>query len=141
MLEYVQRVNRLGSLARRYGFDALVVLTAVGAVLEVAFGKDEPDGSRTSDWLAAPAVALIVLPLLARRRFAFATPAAVWLFAAAFSFADGRLIPTSAGISVAGAVAAFLLGNLRDPVQGRSGLAIVLGGAAIITYNDPTHAA
>ena len=37
--------------------------------------------------------------------------------------------------------AAFLLGNLRDAVQARMGLAIVLGGAAIIVYNKPGHAA
>ena len=37
--------------------------------------------------------------------------------------------------------AAFLLGNLRDETQARIGLAIVLGGAAIVVYNNPTHAA
>ena len=37
--------------------------------------------------------------------------------------------------------AALLLGNLRDDVAGRVGLAIVLGGAAIIVYNSPEHAA
>jgi signal transduction histidine kinase len=36
--------------------------------------------------------------------------------------------------------AAFLLGNLRDAVQRRVGLAVVLGGAAIVVYNDPNHA-
>ena len=35
--------------------------------------------------------------------------------------------------------AAFLLGNLRDAVQARIGLAIVVGGAAIIVYNVPDH--
>ena len=39
-----------------------------------------------------PAIALVVLPLLARRRFPFAAPAAVWLLAAALSFVDGRLV-------------------------------------------------
>ena len=47
---------------------------------------------RTTRWLAAPAIALVVLPLLARRRFPFAAPAAVWLLATALSFADGRLV-------------------------------------------------
>jgi signal transduction histidine kinase len=33
--------------------------------------------------------------------------------------------------------AALLLGNLRSDLQGRVGLAIVLGGAAIVVYNSP----
>ena len=37
--------------------------------------------------------------------------------------------------------AAFLLGNLRDDVQARLGLAIVVGGAAIVVYNEPGHVA
>ena len=47
-------------------------------------------------WFAVPAVALMVLPLLARRRFPFAAPASVWMLAAALSFVDGRLIPFTA---------------------------------------------
>ena len=38
-------------------------------------------------------------------------------------------------------VAAFLLGNLRDDTQARIGLAIVVGGAATVIYNNPRHAA
>src|SRR4051812_49996425 len=81
----------------------------------------------------------MVLPLLARHRHAFAAPAAVWLLAAAVSLADGRLVPFAAGINAAGLAAAFLLGQVRDMVQRRAGLAIVLGGAAIVAVNDPTH--
>jgi signal transduction histidine kinase len=36
--------------------------------------------------------------------------------------------------------AAFLLGNLADDKEGRIGLAVVLGGAAIVIYNSPGHA-
>ena len=56
-----------------------------------------------------------------------------------FSFVDGRLIVFASGVYVAGIVAAFLLGNLRDAVQARIGLAVVVGGAAIVVYNDPQH--
>jgi signal transduction histidine kinase len=35
--------------------------------------------------------------------------------------------------------AALLLGNLRDDLQARLGLAIVLGASAIVVYNDPTN--
>jgi signal transduction histidine kinase len=136
-LQYVHRVSRVWSLARAYGLDALIVIAAVESALEVAV-RDEV---QTTSWFAVPAIALIMLPLLARRRFPFGAPASVWLLAAAFSFVDGELVPSTATASVAGIAAAFLLGNLRDAVQARLGLAIVLSGAAIVVYNDPDHPA
>ena len=42
---------------------------------------------------------------------------------AALSFVDGRLIPFTASVTVAGLAASFLLGNLRDAAQARLGLA------------------
>ena len=139
-LKYVQPVNRAGCLARTYAFDLLIVLAAIVATLEVALRQDAPQAPRSEVWFAAPAIALVVLPLLGRRRAPFAAAVAVWLIAAAITFVDGRLVPFSASVTVAGLVAAFLLGNLRDAVQARMGLAIVLGGAAIIVYNNPGHA-
>jgi signal transduction histidine kinase len=139
-LQYVQRVTRISSLARAYVFDALVVIAAVESALEVALRHDQLREPRTTPWFAVPAIALVVLPLVGRRRFSFAAPAAVWLVAAAVSFVDGRLVPFTATAVVAGFAAAFLLGNLRDSVQARLGLAIVLGGAAIVVNNDPNHA-
>jgi signal transduction histidine kinase len=113
---------------------------AVESALEVALRDDPTTAPRSSLWFAAPAIALVLLPLLARRVFPFAAPASVWLLAAALSFADGRLVVFTFGATVAGIVAAFLLGNLRDTAQGRIGLAIVIASAAIIVYNDPNHA-
>jgi signal transduction histidine kinase len=140
-LQYVQGVSRVWSLARTYGLDALIVIAAVESALEVALRHDPQQEPRTTPWFAAPAIALVVLLLLGRRRFPFGAPAAVWVLAAALSFVDGRLVSFTASAYVAGFAAAFLLGNLRDPVQARIGLAIVLGGAAIVVYNDPDHAA
>ena len=128
----------ISSLARRHGFDALIVLAALEAALEVLLQADGPDEPSTTRWFTVPAIALVVLPLLARRRFPFAAPVCVWLAAAAVTFVDGRLIASAPAAFVAGMVAAFLLGNLRDDFQGRVGLGVVLGGAAIIVYNNPT---
>jgi signal transduction histidine kinase len=94
----------------------------------------------TTRWFTVPALALIVLPLLLRRRFPFAAPAAVWVIAAGCAVVDGRLVVFSVISSVAGMIAAFLLGNLRDDTQARLGLAIVVGGAAVVIYNNPKHA-
>jgi signal transduction histidine kinase len=133
-------VSKLASLVRRHGFDALILIAAFEGTLEAAFRHDASIEPTTTRWIAAPAVALIVLPLLARRRFPFGAPAAVWLLGAALSFVDGRLVIFTASPFIAGMAAAFLLGNLRDDTQARLGLAIVLGGAAIVVYNDPKHA-
>jgi signal transduction histidine kinase len=134
-------VRRLRSLTRRYGFDLLIAFVALDAALEVVFRHDPTAEPRTTHWFAAPAIALVVLPLLGRRRFPFAAPALLWLWAAALSFVDGRLVVFTLGVEVAGMVAAFLLGSLREPAQARIGLAIVLSAAAIVVYNDPSHAA
>jgi signal transduction histidine kinase len=133
-------MKRIGHLARTYGVEVLIVIAAVESALEVALRDDALRAPRTTAWFAAPAVALVVLCLLGRRRFPFAAPACLWALAAALSFVDGRLITFTASVAVAGFAAAYLLGNLRDEVQARLGLAIVLGGAAIIMYNDPNHA-
>jgi signal transduction histidine kinase len=138
-VEYVRCVSRLWSFARRYGFDLLIVIAAIESALEVALRDDAQQTPRTSPWFAVPAAAIIVLPLLARRRWRFGAPVAVWLLATGFSFVDGRLVEFSGGVTAAGMVAAFLLGQLPDAVQGRLGLAVVLSGAATIVYNDPNH--
>jgi signal transduction histidine kinase len=128
-------------MARRYGFDALVVLATAEATFALAFSRDSADAPRTTLWFCVPAIALVMLPLLARRRFPFAAPFSVWLLGPAISFVDGRLIPFTPSISVAGLAAAFLLGNLRNNFEAWLGLGLVLSGAAIVVYHDPTHAA
>ncbi len=85
-------MSRLVYLVRSHGFDVLIVLAATAVVLEVLLRQDAAEAPRTPLWFAVPAIALVVLPLLGRRRFPFAAPAAVWLLAAAFSFVDGRLV-------------------------------------------------
>ena len=132
-------MSRLVPFARRYGFDILIVLGALESALEIAFRSDAE--SQSAPWFAVPAAALIVLPLLARHRWPFGAPIAVWLLAAAVSFADGGLVGDAAALSVAGMAAAFLLGQLGDATQARIGLAVVLGGAAIVVSNQPGHAA
>src|SRR2546428_6750605 len=107
-------------------------------MLEVLVGRDSPDAPRTTLWFVLPAIAILVLPILARRRFPFA-PAAHWLLAAGISFVDWRLIPFAISIFVVGLVAAFLLGNLRDPMQAGIGLALVIGGPATVVYKIPGH--
>ncbi|MGN6430312.1 MAG: sensor histidine kinase [Gaiellaceae bacterium] len=134
-------MRSLWPLARRYGFDALIVVAAIQGTLTVAFNREATDAPRTTLWFCVPAVALVMLPLLARRRFPFAAPFFVWLLGPAISFVDGRLVPFTPSISVAGLAAAFLLGNLRNNLEAWLGLGVVLSGAAIVVYHDPSHSA
>ncbi len=132
-------MNRFGLLARRYGLDLLIVLAALESALQVALGDTLQRAPSSPLWIAVPAAVLVVLPLLSRRRFPFAAPVALWLLAALISFVDGRLIVFAWGIYVGGLIAAFLLGNLRDAVQERIGLAVVVIAMVVIVYNDPNH--
>jgi signal transduction histidine kinase len=140
-MQYVRRMSRLWSLGRRYGLDLLIVITGIAGALEVALGRDAAEAPRSSPWFAVPAIALLVLALLARRRFPFAAPAALWLLAGGLTFVDGQLVGFTNSVFAAGMVAAFLLGQAADPVQGRIGLVIVVSAAAFIVYNDPSHSA
>jgi signal transduction histidine kinase len=124
-------------LARTHGLDLLIVIAAAVAVVEVLDRRDHP-GDLTA-LLAAPASALLMLPLLARHRWPFLAPAWLWLFGAALSFVDGRLVVTPNSVYAAGMVSAFLIGTLRDDRENRIGLGIVVGGAAVIAANDPSH--
>jgi signal transduction histidine kinase len=132
-------MSSIRPLLRRYAFDAVIVLAALEIALEVAF-RDDARAPTTTGWFTGPAMALLVLPLLLRRRFPFAAPAAVWAVAAVLSFVDGRLVVFSITASVAGMAAAFLLGNLSDDTQARAGLAVVIAGSATVVYNNPDHA-
>jgi signal transduction histidine kinase len=138
-VEYVQRVSRIGHLVRVYGLDALIAVLAIQAVAVVVVRRDAPDAPEAPLWFVLPAIAVMVLPLFARRRFPFGAPAIFWLVATASSFVDGRLIPFPGGMYVLGMTTAFLLGNLRTALKARLGLAIVVGGAAIIIWNLPEH--
>jgi signal transduction histidine kinase len=140
-VEYGQRVSRIEHFARTYGVDVLVVLLVIAAMLEVAVRPDSTNAPRTTLWFCVPALALMVLPLFARRRVSFAAPAAFWLLAAALSFVDGRLIPFSIAVFLIGMAASFMLGNLHESRQAWTGLVIALAGAGVVTHNEPTHTA
>jgi signal transduction histidine kinase len=137
-VQYVQRVSRIRYVPRKYWFDLLIAVLATAAMLEVVVGRDSPGAPRPL-WFALPAIAIMVLPIFARRRFPFGAPTAYWLLAAAVSYIDWRLIPFAISLFVVGLAVAFLLGNLRNALQAGIGLAMVVGGSAIVTYKIPGH--
>jgi signal transduction histidine kinase len=133
---YVGGVSRVAPLLSRFGLDLLIGLAALQAAIAttVKEGLDHPSGP--VHWFEVVAIGAAVLTLLGRRRFPFAAPAALWLVSSALSFLDGQLIVNQAGIFVAGMGAAVLLGNQRAARNAYLGLAIVLGGAALVVVNE-----
>jgi signal transduction histidine kinase len=136
-VRYVPRVVQIRHVARTYWFELLIAGMAIAGMLELVVGRDSPGAPPTTLWLAIPTVAILVLPLFARRRFPFAAPAAYWLLAAGISFFDGVLLAFIGSLGVVGLATAFLLGNLRDPLKAGAGLVIVLVGIVIVVYNIP----
>ena len=136
-MRYVQRVSRIRYVAREYWFELLIAFLAIAGMLELVVGRDSPAAPPTTPWIAIPTVGVLVLLLLARRRFPFAAPAGYWLLAAAISFGDGVLLAFVGSLSIVGLASAFLLGNLRNPLKAGVGLIVVLVGIVIVVYNIP----
>ncbi|HEX9865315.1 MAG TPA: sensor histidine kinase [Acidimicrobiia bacterium] len=130
----------MGVFLRRYGFDLVLVVVILDGVFEVT-SADAEVGVSVPQWVIVSGTVAIVLPLFARRRFPFMSPAMVWLIGAVFSFVEGRLAVTTFGVYVTGVIAAYLLGNLLEPARARTGLIVVLIGASVVVYNDPSRAA
>jgi signal transduction histidine kinase len=140
-VRYVQHVSQARHLAREYWFELLIVFLAIAGMLELVVGRDLPGAPATSLWIAIPTIGVLVLLLLARRRFPFGAPAAYWILAGAISFGDGVLLAFVGSLSIVGLASAFLLGNLRDPLKAGAGLIVVVVGILVVVYNIPGETA
>jgi signal transduction histidine kinase len=140
-VRYVQHVSGARHLAREYWFELLIVFLAIAGMLELVVGRDLPGAPATSLWIAIPTIGVLVLLLLARRRFPFGAPAAYWILAGAISFGDGVLLAFVGSLSIVGLASAFLLGNLRDPLKAGAGLIVVVVGILVVVYNIPGETA
>jgi signal transduction histidine kinase len=134
-VEYVQGV-RVRDFARKYWFDLLIAALAVAAMLAVIA---TPDATQTTLWFCLPAIAILVLPIFARRRFPFGGPLAYFVLAAGISLIDWQLIPDRESFFVIGLAVAFLLGNLRNAWQAGIGLVVVVSSLAFIVDEIPGH--
>jgi len=137
-VEYRHRMTRRSDLAREYWFELLIAVMAVAAMLELVVRRNSPAAPSTPLWFSVPAVELLVLPLVLRRRFPFAAPATFWLLSAALTFVNGWLVPFVGSLGVVGLATAFLLGNLRDERKAWIGLGIVIGCILVVVANIPT---
>jgi signal transduction histidine kinase len=140
-VQYVHRVSRIGPVARTHWFDLLIAAVAIAAMVEVVVGQDRAGSGAptTTMWVCVPAIALLVSPLFARRRFPFMAPAMYWVLAVAISFVDWRLTTFPISLFLAGMAASFLLGNLRNNLQAGIGLGVAVAGAVIVVSTIPDY--
>lgn len=124
-------------LAREYWFELLIAVMAIAGMLELVVGRDYPGAPSLSPWVSVLLVAVLVLPLFARRRFPFAAPALYWVIAPTLTLVDDLLIPFIGSLGVVGLASAALLGNLRSPLKAGVGLVLVVGGILVVIGNIP----
>ena len=136
-LEYLRLVKRFLRLARRYWFDALVLAGLGVGLAGTVVGQDKTDGPTGPLWFDVLAIAAIVTPLFARRRFPFGAPVAVGAAVALTSLVDERLVPYAFIPFLAGCAAVFLVGLLRERTQAVAGLVLAIGVEALVAYRDP----
>ncbi|HKF14516.1 MAG TPA: sensor histidine kinase [Gaiellaceae bacterium] len=122
--------------ARKYWFDLLIAALALAAMLELIVGRES---AQTTLWFGLPALAILVLPIFARRRFPFGGPVGYFVLAAAVSLIDWQLVPSLEAFFVVGLAVAFLLGNLRNPWQAAAGLIVAVSSLVFIVYEVPDH--
>jgi signal transduction histidine kinase len=129
--------KRFWPLARRYWFDALIVVGVGISIAGAVVGQGRTNGPEGPTWADIVLVLLIVTPLLARRRFPFGAPLTVGAAVIFATFADNSLVPFDFIIFLTGCAAVFLLAQLPDPRQAVAGLAMAVGVEAIVVRNDP----
>lgn len=132
----MDRVERL--LAGR-GLDLLIVAMAVAAAIGSVTRAPGSHPDNVLLVLEAAAVVGLILALLLRRAAPFLAPAGTWLASAGLSFLDGGLIVHQPAASIAGMLAAVLLGNQAVARRSWAGLGIVALSAAVVVANDPAH--
>jgi signal transduction histidine kinase len=135
-VQYLQYVTRVRQFARKYWFDLLIAALAAAAIVEVIATRDS---TQTTRWFGVPAIAILVLPIFARRRFPFGGPLAYFVLAAGTSLIDWQLIPDRESFFVIGLAVAFLLGNLRNAWQAGIGLVVIVSSLAFLVHEIPGH--
>jgi signal transduction histidine kinase len=133
-------VKSLWARVRPYAFDVVVVLGAIGGLVEMALTRGKEDSAAGPLWALWLAVLVTTVPLLARRRLPFAAPAAVFIGGGAVSFLEGRAVPYSFFTFLAVLSSAFLFAMLNERRLALAGLPLIYATVAVVTRNDPDPA-
>jgi len=119
--------------------DGLIVLAIVAAIVEFAVEPNDAEYTPTSSlWFLVPASVVTIGVLLARRRFAFGAPVAVFGAVAAVSFVESNFAPASFAIFLTLLASAFLLGMAPERRQALAAIPICVAAMAIAIRNHPS---
>ena len=124
-------------LARRYWFDALLLVALGLGLFGAVASQGMADGPTGPLWFDLLAVVAIVTPLFFRRRFPFGAPIAVGAAVGLTAFVDERLVPKDLIPFFAGCAAVFLVGLLRERRLAIAGIVLAIGVEALVAYRDP----
>ena len=124
-------------LARRYWFDALILVALGLGLFGAVASQGMADGPTGPLWFDLLAVVAIVTPLFFRRRFPFGAPIAVGAAVGLTAFVDERLVPKDFTPFLAGCAAVFLVGLLRERRLAIAGIVLAIGVEALVAYRDP----
>jgi signal transduction histidine kinase len=134
-------MQRLLVLAKTYGVEVVIVLLVLVAMADTVVRLGSAGSPSTSLWFALPAMAVLAIVIVSRRRFPFGGPATYWLLGAGIAFVDPTLLPLAESFFAVGLATAFLLGNLRDARKAGIGLAFIVASTAILVSQIPGHSA
>jgi signal transduction histidine kinase len=132
-------MRRLGVLAKTYAVEVVIALLVLVGMVDTVLRSISAGSPNTSLWFALPAMGILAIVIVARRRFPFAGPAAYWLLGAGIAFVDPVLLPSAESFFAVGLATAFLLGNVRDARKAGIGLAVILASTAILVSQIPGH--
>jgi len=130
-------VRRLWQPARRYWFDALIVVGIGTGIAGAIVRRHAHDGPRGPLWFDVLASVVILTPLFARRRFPVGALVATGVGIGSSTFVDDRLVTDNITWFLVGLVLCALFGMRPVRAVSVAGLAFTIGIAAVVTHNDP----
>jgi signal transduction histidine kinase len=123
--------------ARRYWFDALLVIGIGVGIVSAVTGQGRSDGPRGPVWFDVFAIVAIVSPLFLRRRHPFGAPLAVGAAVVLTTLVDPRLAGYAGVPFLTGCAAVFLMGLLPERRQAVAGLVLAFGVNGVVAVRDP----
>jgi len=131
--------DTLWPLAKRYWFDALLIVGIGVSIATAIVDQDKKNGPEGPLWFDIVAAAAFVLPLFARRRYPFGAPIASVVLIAITSFIDVGLLDDDFIVFLTLMAAAFLLGMTPRRRQAVTGLLLLQGVLAVGMHNSKTQ--
>ena len=139
-MQYFQSVTRLWLLAKRYWFDALLVVGIGVSIAAAVVDQGKKNGPQGPLWFDVLAAVVFVVPFFFRRRYPFAGPSAVAVVICAIAFVDVKFINDDPVMFMSGMAAGFLFGMLGSWREAGAGLAVLYGVIGIVGHQQGDHA-